>query len=349
MIVLESAAGLGLIFPGEAMAVIAGAMAVRRFLFTVDGIRSGSLGRDDWRSDRLYDRSHQRTGRAGRDGRSRAANMKSIASASSTTSIITAARRYSSDASSRWDALSCPSRRVCPGCESENSCRCRCSAGLVWSSVTVGLGYTLGSNWSLIEKWLKSLSAGIVVLAILTGLMARLWRSVSRRQTQIVAAWNRHLTGRYGFDLTPFVNFVRTRFSPRSYLGLHLTVGLIAVTALAWLFGGIVDIISDQGPLGGLDRTRRAIRRRSAHAGAGLGRKRDRDARQSDLAAPSSSELERSAMRAGARQACLSRRCCFLLAHTYSPSACRRCLRSTRLINPNWCWLTDSQAFPAPR
>ena len=37
--------------------------------------------------------------------------------------------------------------------------------GLVWASVVVGLGYTLGSNWSLIEKWLKSLSAGIVVLA----------------------------------------------------------------------------------------------------------------------------------------------------------------------------------------
>jgi hypothetical protein len=128
-------------------------------------------------------------------------------------------------------------------------------AGLVWSSVTVGLGYTLGSNWSLIEKWLKSLSAGIVVLALLTGLMVGMWRSVSRRQTQIAAAWKRYLTGRYGFDLTPFVDFVRTRFSPRSYLGLHLTVGVIAVTALAWLFGGIVDIISDQGPLGGLDRT----------------------------------------------------------------------------------------------
>src|SRR5208337_2640173 len=45
------------------------------------------------------------------------------------------------------------------------------------------------------------------------------------------------------------------RFSPRGYLGFHLTVGLIAVGALAWLFGGIVDVISDQGPLGGLDRT----------------------------------------------------------------------------------------------
>jgi len=46
------------------------------------------------------------------------------------------------------------------------------------------------------------------------------------------------LPGATGFDLTPFVNFVRTRFSPRSYLGFHLTVGLIAMVALAWLFGG---------------------------------------------------------------------------------------------------------------
>jgi len=129
------------------------------------------------------------------------------------------------------------------------------SAALVWASVTVGLGYTLGSNWGLVEKWLKTLSAGIVVLAILTGVMVGLWQSVARHQVAIVAAWHRHLTGRYGFDLTPFVKFVRARFSPRNYLGLHLTVGLIAVTALAWLFGSIVDFIADQGPLGGLDRT----------------------------------------------------------------------------------------------
>src|SRR5260370_29762119 len=109
---------------------------------------------------------------------------------------------------------------------------------------------TLGFNWRLVEKWLKSLSAGIIVLAILTGLMAGLWRSVSRRQTQIVAAWNRHLTGRYGLNLTPFVDFVRKRFSPRSYLGLHLTVGLIALTALAWPVRGIVGAFSDPGPPG---------------------------------------------------------------------------------------------------
>src|SRR6202158_1629702 len=129
------------------------------------------------------------------------------------------------------------------------------AAGIVWAAVVVGLGYMLGSNWRLVEKYLKSLSAGIVVLAILTALMVFLWRSIARHQTKIVAAWHRHLTGRYGFDLTPFVDFIRARFSPRGYLGLHLTIGLIAVAASAWLFGGIVDAISDQNSIGGLDRT----------------------------------------------------------------------------------------------
>jgi undecaprenyl-diphosphatase len=129
------------------------------------------------------------------------------------------------------------------------------AAAIVWAVFVVGLGYMLGSNWRLVEKYLKSLSAGIIVLAILTALMAMLWRSVARHQTRIVAAWNRHLTGRYGFNLNPFVDFVRARFSPRGYLGLHLTTGLIAIAASAWLFGGIVDAISDQNSAGGLDRT----------------------------------------------------------------------------------------------
>jgi membrane protein DedA with SNARE-associated domain len=128
-------------------------------------------------------------------------------------------------------------------------------AALVWAALMVTLGYMLGSNWQLVEKWLKSLSAGIIVLAILTVFMAALWRSIARRQTQLVAAWHRYATGRYGFDLTPFVDFVRARFSPRGYLGAHLTVGLIATALLTWLFCGIVTAISAQGPLGGLDRT----------------------------------------------------------------------------------------------
>src|SRR5258707_5789826 len=39
------------------------------------------------------------------------------------------------------------------------------ASGIVWACFVVGLGYMLGSNWRLVEKYLKSLSAGIVVLA----------------------------------------------------------------------------------------------------------------------------------------------------------------------------------------
>ena len=254
VIVLESAAGLGVIFPGEAMAVIAGAMAADDFFspwtafavvalaamigdltgYTI-GQKKGKAVLARWAFARRQYEKHRKR-------------------------IEYYFDRYGGATVfvGRFVAVG---RAFVPFTAGLSGMRLRkfvpmsVLAGLVWSSVVVGLGYTLGSNWRLVEKWLKSLSLGIVVMAVLTGLMVGLWRSVARRQTQVVAAWKRYLTGRYGFDLTRFVNFVRARFSPRSYLGLHLTVGLIAVAVLAWLFGGIVDIISDQGPLGGLDRT----------------------------------------------------------------------------------------------
>jgi undecaprenyl-diphosphatase len=64
----------------------------------------------------------------------------------------------------------------------------------------------------------------------------------------MVAAWQRRAQ-RYGIDLAPFVEFIRARLSPTGYLGLHFTVGLIALIALAWLFGGVTQDIFAQDPL----------------------------------------------------------------------------------------------------
>jgi len=213
VIVLESAAGLGLIFPGEAMAVIAGAMAADNFFspwtafvvvalaamigdltgYTI-GHTKGKAVLARWAFARRQYEEHRKR-------------------------IEYYFDRYGGATVfvGRFVAVG---RAFVPFTAGLSGMRIRkflpmsVLAGLVWSSVVVGLGYTLGSNWSLIEKWLKSLSLGIVVLAILTGLVGGMWRSVARRQTQIVAAWKRYLTGRYGVDLTPFVNFVRARFSP---------------------------------------------------------------------------------------------------------------------------------------
>ena len=253
-IVLESSAGLGLIFPGETLALIAGAMAADSFYsawtafavvaiaamtgdltgFTI-GHTKGQAVLARWAFARRQYQAHRE-------------RLEYYFDHFGGATVFVA----------RFVAVG---RAFVPFAAGLSGMRIRKFApiavlgGLVWAAVAVGLGYALGSNWRIVEKWLRSLGAGIVVVAILTALMAGLWRAVSRRQTQIVAAWNRHLTGRYGFDLTPFVEFVRSRFSPRSYLGLHLTVGLLAVTGLTWLFGGIVDAISEQGPRGGLDRT----------------------------------------------------------------------------------------------
>ncbi len=253
-IVLESSAGLGLIFPGETLALIAGAMAADSFFslwtaFTVVAIAAMTGDLTGFTIGRTKGPAVlTRSAFARRQYEAHRKRLEYYFKHFGGATVLVA----------RFVAVG---RAFVPFAAGLSGMRPRKFApiavlgGLVWAAVAVGLGYLLGADWRVVETWLRSLGAGIVVLAILTATMAALWRSVSRRQTQIVAAWNRHLTGRYGFDLTPFVDFVRTRFSPRSYLGLHLTVGLIAVTALAWLFGGIVDAISEQGPRGGLDRT----------------------------------------------------------------------------------------------
>src|SRR5713226_6715427 len=125
-------------------------------------------------------------------------------------------------------------------------------AGVLWGGAVVALGYVLGSNWRLVERWLRSLGAGILILFTITILMVLLWRWLAARESQIVAAWQRRAQ-RYGIDLAPFVEFIQARLSPTGYLGLHFTVGLIALVGLAWLFSGVTQDIFAQDPLVAID------------------------------------------------------------------------------------------------
>ena len=254
VIALESSAFLGLVFPGEMMAVIAGAMASDAFFspWTAFAVVAGAAMLGDLTGFTIGHTKGQavlaRWSFARRQYEKHRERMEYYFDHFGAATVFVG----------RFVAVG---RACVPFTAGLSGMRFRQFApiavlgGLVWASVAVGLGYTVGSNWSLVEKWLRSFSLGIAVLVSLTVLMAVLWRSLARRQTQILAAWNRHLTGRYGFNLTPYVNFARERFSPRGYLGLHLTVGLIAVVAMTWLFYGIVHAISAQDQLGGVDRT----------------------------------------------------------------------------------------------
>ena len=129
VIVLESAAGLGLIFPGETLAVIAGAMASDAYFSPWTAFAVVALAA--MTGDLTGYSVGQTKGKAARyssDGLSRDANMKSTASASSTTSIIMVVRPCSSDASLRSDAPSFLSLRASPECVCAISRRSQFSA-----------------------------------------------------------------------------------------------------------------------------------------------------------------------------------------------------------------------------
>jgi hypothetical protein len=137
-------------------------------------------------------------------------------------------------------------------CPPIDSCRWQYSRVCFGGGAVVALGYVLGSNWRLVERWMRSLGAGTLILLGLTILTVLLWRWLAGRQNEITAAWQWRAQ-RYGIDLAPFVEFIRARLSPTGYLGLHFTVGLIALVALAWLFGGVTQDIFAQDPLVAVD------------------------------------------------------------------------------------------------
>jgi VTT domain len=122
-------------------------------------------------------------------------------------------------------------------------------AGALWGAVVVALGYVVGAHLRLVEQWLGSLGLGIFILFLLTIGAVVLWRWLIKRQDRARAAWHRYIAQPYGVEIEPLLAFVRARLSPAGYLGLHLTVGLAALGAMAWLLGGVAQDIFAQDPL----------------------------------------------------------------------------------------------------
>src|SRR5260370_20470843 len=245
VIVLESSAFLGLFFPGEMAALIAGALAAAQAfsslaaLATVTGAAivgdmvgyilgryRGEVLLRRWSfARRQYERHRARLGWYFE----RWGNATVLIGR-----FVAVGRAFVPFAAGLSEM---PVRRFVP---------MAILAGSLWGGATVALGFLLGSNWRRVEGWLRSLGAGILILLALTLLMAALWRWLARRQSEIAAAWQRRAQ-RYGIDLTPLVEFIRPRLSPPGYLGLHFTVGLLAVRARAWLFGcGTQDILAQE-------------------------------------------------------------------------------------------------------
>jgi membrane protein DedA with SNARE-associated domain/membrane-associated phospholipid phosphatase len=130
--------------------------------------------------------------------------------------------------------------------------------GALWATAVVLLGYLLGSSIGLVERWL-----GRATLMLLAGLavvvafyLAYRWAANNRAR---LVEWGEALLAyppvarlrrRYDRQL----RWMLRRLTPGQYLGLHLTLGLIAAGGCLWLFGGVVEDLLTGDPLVRFDR-----------------------------------------------------------------------------------------------
>ena len=108
------------------------------------------------------------------------------------------------------------------------------AGGIVWAVLIGLLGSVFGSRWQQVAHWIGR--AG--VLLALTALVAVLFLVFRRRLAT---------TG----GLAPFL---RARFSPRGYLGLQLTIGVLFVVLAGVIFSEVARIVR-RTPAAWIDRT----------------------------------------------------------------------------------------------
>lgn len=130
------------------------------------------------------------------------------------------------------------------------------AGGVLWSVTFTLLGYYFGQSWQLVEKWSGRTGVFILFIVLIVVGFAYLYRKILSRQVEIYG-WFQCRYNRFTDSqrIKSFVTrhpeavaFIRERLSPRSYLGVHLTIGLLVSMVFVWIFGGITEDILTGDP-----------------------------------------------------------------------------------------------------
>src|SRR5829696_3195015 len=130
--------------------------------------------------------------------------------------------------------------------------------GAVWATAVILLGYFLGSSMGLVERWLgrATLVLASVLAVVVAFYLAYRWAANNRAR---LVGWGdamlahspvARLQTRYDAQL----RWLLRRLTPGQYLGLHLTLGLLAAAGSLWLFGGLVEDLLTDDPIVRFDR-----------------------------------------------------------------------------------------------
>jgi len=130
--------------------------------------------------------------------------------------------------------------------------------GAVWATAVVLVGYFLGSSLELVQRWLGRATLVLVAMLALVVAFYLAYRWAAHNRGRLVG-WGEavlayppvaRLRTRYDTQL----RWLLRRLTLGQYLGLHLTVGLLAAAGGLWLFGGLAEDVLTGDPIVHFDR-----------------------------------------------------------------------------------------------
>ncbi|HQG31868.1 MAG TPA: bifunctional DedA family/phosphatase PAP2 family protein [Deltaproteobacteria bacterium] len=131
------------------------------------------------------------------------------------------------------------------------------AGGALWAVTFTLLGYYFGRSWQLTQKWTGRAGVFILFMVLVIAVFGYLYRKLVECREEIfrwfMGMRSSPAVRRFEQEHPGFITFIRRRLSPSSYLGLHLTVGLILSALFVWIFGGITEDILTNDPLVAVD------------------------------------------------------------------------------------------------
>lgn len=129
--------------------------------------------------------------------------------------------------------------------------------GVVWAPGFVLLGYVAGGSYHKVATWAGRASTVLLILVVLVAAVVMVARAVVRQEGAI-RRWARtqkerpavaRLLGRFERQLS----FLGRRLRPGAAFGLSVTLALAGVALVGWAFGVVVEDVVSRNDLAGLD------------------------------------------------------------------------------------------------
>jgi membrane protein DedA with SNARE-associated domain/membrane-associated phospholipid phosphatase len=255
---LESAAFLGLLIPGESLVLLAGFLAAHGLLnldalIVIVGI-GAALG------DSLSYELGRRLGRSALDhygnrlglNRARIENAEAFFNRHGGKAVFLG--RFVGFARALVPFLAGSSKMPYGQFVTYNAL-----GAALWAPSMVLLGYFLGASWQTAAHWIGHASAIIGSIVLFLLILLWIWRWSVRHEAAIESRWMSILQRRRIKALrrtyAPQITFIQDRLSPRGYFGAQMTAGVLILMGASWLFGGISEDVVTGDPLTIVDLT----------------------------------------------------------------------------------------------